>query len=183
MEKTDAVCSLQGFSDASQEAYAAVIYLKSVTPHGIHVRLVASKTRVAPTKAMTIPRLELLTALLLSKLMVSVSRALEPELTLDEPSCFTDSKVTLYWILGQNKEWKQFVQNRVRAVAPIANGTLPQTYLSMYSSQTHALPQTYLSMYSSQDSRSSPDPDGLKQNNTDVIPILETSPGCLSNVL
>ena len=113
---TDAVYSLQGFSDASQEAYAAVIYLKVVTSDAVQVRLVASKTRVAPAKGMTIPRLELLAALLLSKLMVSVRCALEPELALNDPSCFTDSKVTLYWIQGQTKEWKQFVQNRVREI-------------------------------------------------------------------
>ena len=115
-DKTDVVYSLQGFSDASQEAYAAVIYLKVATSYGVQVRFVASKIRVAPAKGMTIPRLELLAALLLSKLMVSVSCALEPELTLDDPSCFTDSKVTLYWIQGQTKEWKQFVQNRVRDI-------------------------------------------------------------------
>ena len=116
VDKTDVVYSLQGFSDASQEAYAAVIYLKVATSYGVQVRFVASKIRVAPAKGMTIPRLELLAALLLSKLMVSVSCALEPELTLDDPSCFTDSKVTLYWIQGQTKEWKQFVQNRVRDI-------------------------------------------------------------------
>ena len=115
-DKRDAVYSLQGFSDASQEAYAAVIYLKVVTSNGVEVRFVASKTRVAPAKGMTIPRLELLAALLLSKLMVNVSCALEPELTLDDPSCFTDSKVTLYWIQGQTKECKQFAQNRVRDI-------------------------------------------------------------------
>ena len=114
--RTDAVYSLQGFSDASQEAYAAVIYMKVATSYGVQVRFVASKTRVAPAKRMTIPRLELLAALLLSKLMVSVSCALEPELMLDDPSCLTDSKVTLYWIQGQTKEWKQFFQNRVRDI-------------------------------------------------------------------
>ena len=60
-----------------------MIYLRAVNPYGAQVRFVVSKTRVAPTKGMTIPRLELLAALLLSKLMVSVSRALEPELPLE----------------------------------------------------------------------------------------------------
>jgi hypothetical protein len=49
------------------------------------VRFVAANTRVAPLGGMTIPRLELLSALLLSKLIVSVQDALQPEVTLDDP--------------------------------------------------------------------------------------------------
>ena len=61
--------SLCGFSDASLKAYAAVIYLLLETPLDRHVRIVASRTRVAPLKTYTIPRLELLAALLLARLM------------------------------------------------------------------------------------------------------------------
>ena len=102
------VCSLQGFSDASLGAYAAVVYLKIKTPMGCSLRFVASKTRVAPIHGQTIPRLELLGALLLAKLLSSVTNALTTELSLGSPVCFTDSKVTLHWITG-NREWKQFV--------------------------------------------------------------------------
>ena len=104
---------LQGFCDASKSAYAAVIYLVMKTSTGIHVKFIASKTRVSPISGQTIPRLQLLSALLLAKLMTSVVSSLEPELTLSRPTCHTDSKVALYWILGFEKEWKQFVQNRV----------------------------------------------------------------------
>ena len=65
---------------------------------------------------MTIPRLELLSALLLSKLLDSVRMALESNLPLDNPVCFTDSMATLYWIQGVHHEWKQFVENRVSAI-------------------------------------------------------------------
>ena len=57
---------LHGFSDASEHAYAAVLYLRTLYSDGsVSVRLVASKTKVAPLKKQTIPRLELLGALIL----------------------------------------------------------------------------------------------------------------------
>ena len=52
---------LHGFSDASKIAYAAVIYMRSLYESGnVEVKLVASKSKVAPLKGQTIPRLELL---------------------------------------------------------------------------------------------------------------------------
>ncbi len=58
---------LHGFSDASIHAYSAVVYLRSVYENGtIQVRLVALKTQVAPLKRQSIPRLELLGALILA---------------------------------------------------------------------------------------------------------------------
>ena len=77
-----------------------------------HTKLLASKTRVAPIATQTIPRLELLSALLLARLINHVEKALAPEITLSEPTCYTDSRVALYWIKGSNKEWKQFVEWR-----------------------------------------------------------------------
>ena len=53
------VSSLQGFSDASLGAYAAVVYLKIETAMGCSLWFAASKTRVAPIRGQTIPRLEL----------------------------------------------------------------------------------------------------------------------------
>jgi hypothetical protein len=108
--------SLHGFCDASQTAYAAVVYLVMETPTGQFVKFVVSKTRVAPLQGLTIPRLELLSGLLLAKLITSVSTALEAELNLNPPTCYTDSMVALYWIVGVNREWKQFVENRVREI-------------------------------------------------------------------
>ena len=51
---------LHGFCDASEQAYAAVIYLRMMGLDGkIQVSLVTSKTKVAPIKRLTIPHLEL----------------------------------------------------------------------------------------------------------------------------
>lgn len=108
--------SLVGFCDASKKAYAAVIYLRVKTQEGLHVKFLTSKTRVSPLQSQTIPRLELLSALLLSRLLVSVKEGLELRLPLSEMICYTDSKVALHWIQGAEKEWKQFVQNRTTEI-------------------------------------------------------------------
>ena len=63
---------LIGFCDASTKAYAAVVYLRIEDDTQVCVRFIAAKTHVVPLGGMTIPRLELLSALLLSKLIVSV---------------------------------------------------------------------------------------------------------------
>ena len=99
-------CSIQsarlvGFCDASSKAYAAIVYLRLETEeHQVDVNFVAAMTRVAHIGGMTIPRLELLSALLLSKLINGVHAALEPELQLSDPLCISDSKVALFWIQG-----------------------------------------------------------------------------------
>ena len=51
---------LHRFSDASEHAYAAVIYLRTVCVDGaVSINLIASKTKVSPIKKQLIPRLEL----------------------------------------------------------------------------------------------------------------------------
>ena len=104
---------LYGFCDASTRAYAAVIYLVTVTGDSTSVSFVAAKTRVAPLQPQTIPRLELLSALLLSRLMSTVANSLTSNLPQLELRCFTDSQIALYWIQGVDKEWRPFVRNRV----------------------------------------------------------------------
>ena len=121
-DRSASVCSLQGFCDASMGAYAAVVYLKIEAESGNSVRFVASKTRVSPVGKQTIPRLELLSALLLAKLVGAVTTALESEITLSSITCFTDSKAALYWIRGSDKEWKAFVQNRVNEIRRLVPG-------------------------------------------------------------
>ena len=109
-------CNLVGFCDASRQAYAAVVYLRIQTTSGCSMRFIAAKSRVAPLQEQTIPRLELLGALLLSRLMVNIASALNSELTLNAPVCYTDSKVVLFWIQRCDKEWRQFVENRIREI-------------------------------------------------------------------
>ncbi|XP_044184810.1 uncharacterized protein LOC122964955 [Acropora millepora] len=112
------VISLQihGFGDSSEVACAAVVYLRIETSEGAYTQLVMSKTRVAPLAKQTIPRLELLAALILSRLIDRVRVALLPVIKVDEVYCWTDSMTTLHWIKGVERNYKQFGENRVREI-------------------------------------------------------------------
>ena len=80
------------------------------TDTGTSVQFVVFKTRVAPLQTQTTPRLELLSAFLLFKLIVSVSESLQLTLPQVKLQCY---EIALYWIHGTSKEWKPFVRNRV----------------------------------------------------------------------
>ncbi|XP_059045792.1 uncharacterized protein LOC131841489 [Achroia grisella] len=95
---------LHGFSDASQIAYAAVVYARIIDSSGVvHVSLVSSRSRVAPINQISIPRLELCGAVLLAKLLVEVADILVVPIT--NVKAWTDSTVVLAW-LSASKELK-----------------------------------------------------------------------------
>ncbi|GFX32543.1 integrase catalytic domain-containing protein [Trichonephila clavipes] len=110
------VIELHGFSDASQSAYGAVVYCKSITSDGkMLVHLIASKSRVAPTKQTTIPRLELCAAVLLAKLVHRVKQALKLNVT-NTFFFWSDSMIVLSWIRKESYQLKTFVANRIATI-------------------------------------------------------------------
>ena len=104
---------LYGFCVASTAAYTAVVYPRTGVDSTCFV---AAKARVSPLNQLTIPRLELLSCLLLAKLISHVLEAITTVIDVRIGSCFTDSKMALYWIKGEGKQWKQFVHNRVTEI-------------------------------------------------------------------
>lgn len=103
---------LHGFADASKDAYGACIYIRSLDSQGnISVHLLCSKTRVAPLKTQTIPRLELCAALILARLVRKVTESLN--VSFDQIVYWSDSTIVLGWLRMQSNKLQVFVSNRV----------------------------------------------------------------------
>ena len=104
-----------GFADASRKAYCAVVYFVCEAYGAFSVTLLTSKTRVAPLKTQTIPRLELMSGRVLAKLIETVQNALTEEVEIMGSRQWLDSKTALWWINNKG-EWKQFVRQRVNEI-------------------------------------------------------------------
>lgn len=106
---------LHHFSDASESGYGCVTYLRLTNArHEVHTSFIMGKSRVAPLKQTTMPRMELTAAVL----AVRMDKLLKEELQLKlETSIFwTDSTSTLKYIQNENKRFKTFVANRVNII-------------------------------------------------------------------
>ena len=109
---------LHTFSDASKDAYAAASYLVcEYDGNPPTARLIASKTRVAPLNAVTIPRLELMGAVLATRLSTNILRTIN----MNGVTYWTDSTNVLYWIRNQSRIFKPFVANRVAEIQRESN--------------------------------------------------------------
>ena len=75
---------LHGFSDSSQSAYCAVVYVRIKTSVGICVALLAAKTKVTPLSKLSILRLELLGCVLLNQLIESIVKAANNRVDLND---------------------------------------------------------------------------------------------------
>ena len=109
---------LHGFADASLKACAAAIYLQVTQPSETYVQLLTAKSRVSKP-GLTVPRLELVAAQMLTKMMKQVQEALE-DIKISEVHAWSDSKTVLCW-LKNHGEWKQFVRLRVDQILQESN--------------------------------------------------------------
>ena len=119
-DKNTQVASLElhGFSDASENAYAAVVYLRITDTFGrTQISLVSSKTKVAPIKKLTIPRLELCGAYLLAQLLFHIQSVFN--MPLSSVYAWTDSTIVLSWLIGNPRRFKTYVGNRVSYIVEL----------------------------------------------------------------
>ena len=112
--------SLHAFGDASKKAFCSVIYLVMKIASGYHCKLVTSKSRVVPLKEMSVPRLELIAALILARLLNNVKHSLESQILFESIYCWSDSTIVLSW-LKNDRNYKQFVSNRTKNILKLTS--------------------------------------------------------------
>ena len=105
---------LHVFADASMEAYASVAYFRWGEEECEGVSFVAGKARVAPLKPMTVPRLELMAALMAVRLADTITK--EHDYKINNIIFWSDSRIVLSWIRSEAAKFKQFVAARVNEI-------------------------------------------------------------------
>ena len=103
---------LHGFSDASEKAYGAVVYVRATYKnHSPTCRLVTAKSKVAPLKQRTVPELELCGAVLLAGMLETTSSLLD--IPKDQVHAWCDSTIVLCWLHNCPSKYKTYVANRI----------------------------------------------------------------------
>ena len=116
--------SLHHFCDASQIGYGVASYVRmEFADEQPHCSLVLGKSRLAPIKSTTIPRLELMAAVLAVKVDKMLRSELEYEI--QESVFWTDSTIVLCYITNHDKRFHTFVANRVSS---ILDGSMPSQW-------------------------------------------------------
>ncbi|XP_077552449.1 uncharacterized protein LOC144166823 [Haemaphysalis longicornis] len=110
------------FADASPRAYGTAVYVRRRSAHGdpFEANLLISKGRVAPIKATTLPRLELLACLIAARLYNYLMRV--PGLSATRAFFWSDAQIALHWICGEPSRWPLFVRNRVEEIQRLTKG-------------------------------------------------------------
>jgi hypothetical protein len=115
IQASDSETSLHCFSDASEYGYGMCAYLRFVYIDGtISCKFVIGRSRCAPVKVTSIPRLELQAAVLSAR----VGSVILEELTMNIANTvfWTDSQTTLQYIQNDRKRFHTYVANRVSEI-------------------------------------------------------------------
>ena len=104
--------SLHTYVDASESAYGAVVYARCQYEDGsVSTNIVAAKTRVSPNIATSIPRLELMGAIVGVRPTTRISEVLGVKMTTS--TFWSDSVNVLWWVRGRSRNFQPFVATRV----------------------------------------------------------------------
>lgn len=116
---------LHHFSDASEAAYSSASYLRLVNDESkVHCSFLFGKSRVAPLKAVSIPRLELSAATVSVRQDRMLKRELDIPLNVDSVF-WTDSMSVLRYVKNESTRFYTFVANRI---AMIRDGSTPHQW-------------------------------------------------------
>ncbi|XP_032784829.2 uncharacterized protein LOC116922564 [Daphnia magna] len=103
---------LHVFGDASEEAYAAVVYLRHTYRSGrVQIRIVKASSKLAPKKTLSVPKLELNAALLSSRVAAAIQSCLN--YPIQQWFFWTDSSTVRNWIRATPSFYQVFVSNRI----------------------------------------------------------------------
>ena len=99
--------------------YTVYFLVENLDTNEKESNLLCSKTRVAPLKPRTLPELELLAAVIGSRLLNFVKKELK--IPIDEIVCWSDSQIVIEWIRKPAYKWEIFVSNRVAEIQKLTN--------------------------------------------------------------
>ncbi|XP_055599354.1 uncharacterized protein LOC129748697 [Uranotaenia lowii] len=110
---------LHAFVDASESAYACAVYLRAEVDGGVECTLISAKAKVTPLKMLTIPRAELMAALIGSRLIDNIVK--DHSLKITRRIIWTDSRTVLAWITSDLRRYNQFVSCRIGEIIEKTN--------------------------------------------------------------
>ena len=102
------------FGDGSKYAFCTLAYARWAVPGGFECRLISGKTRVAPLRKISIPRIELLRAVACVRLVEKISENLGIKFC--RKYFFTDSSAVLGMIRGESAAFQEFTGTRVSEI-------------------------------------------------------------------
>ncbi|XP_055632729.1 uncharacterized protein LOC129773178 [Toxorhynchites rutilus septentrionalis] len=105
---------LHTFVDASLSGYAAVVYLRFEQGSTVECNIVGAKTRVAPLKFVSVPRLELQAAVIGVRLADRITKSLSVKA--HQRFFWSDSRDVLCWIRSDHRRYSQFVAFRISEI-------------------------------------------------------------------
>ncbi|XP_065085710.1 uncharacterized protein LOC135707754 [Ochlerotatus camptorhynchus] len=114
VEKAYESLELHIFVDASESAYATAAYFRVVDNGEVRCCLVRAKTKVAPVKLLSIPRLELQAATIGTRLMKAIIA--DHTVQIKRTILWSDSKTVLAWLRSDQRRYRQFVAFRVTEI-------------------------------------------------------------------